>query len=574
MHQPVAAICDSGESVINKRALAIAACINIFFIVLCIVFGDIQYGAVDDYFMAAVLTGAHGSAYNPHMMFVNAIYGYALLPLYHLFPAIGWYYVGEMFSVFLSFTTISYIIIQKMGNRWGALSATFFVAFFASDFYQVVQFTRCASILSATGMFVFAYAVTLSAKKSNTEFQRFAKVLPFIYAVFLLLWGSIMRWDAFLMGMPFFALTMLFLLRECWTSKIHVLIGIAVMFIAAFSLHSFDRSLYQNDTYRPYIQIQGPRATFGDAGNYNQNAVYEDLEEMGKSGIDYSMLTSWIFYDTETFARDSMMAIINVINQYQEANAASNLPKQLMCALANSLHRPVTWGWFIACLLIFASNRKKFTYLWASLAVMLFMMILLLARNRLFYHVESGLWLYATFMAIPLWNKIRIQINSKIVIAILAIVGIANIATYAKDGDNVRDPVAGNLRTTTVSDSTDYKKVFSYIEQNKDKMFLASMNSYMKFSHHKMPPYRAEPFGSFKNIVSLGYWTPYLPEITESLKEYGITNPIKDVVHDNVIVIDEDGLCDFLQRHYYDSVAVDTLNVIDKMTFYKYRLVN
>ena len=48
---------------------------------------------------------------------------------------------------------------------------------------------------------------------------------------------------------------------------------------------------------------------------------------------------------------------------------------------------------------------------------------------------------------------------------------------------------------------------------------------------------------------------------------------IKDVVHDNVIVINEGRLADFLQRHYYDSVAVDTLKEIGKMTFFKYRLV-
>ena len=64
-----------------------------------------------------------------------------------------------------------------------------------------------------------------------------------------------------------------------------------------------------------------------------------------------------------------------------------------------------------------------------------------------------------------------------------------------------------------------------------------------------------------------------MPEITQTLAEFGITNPIKDVVHDNVIVINEGRLANFLQRHYYDSVAVDTLKEIGEMTFFKYRLV-
>jgi hypothetical protein len=100
------------------------------------------------------------------------------------------------------------------------------------------------------------------------------------------------------------------------------------------------------------------------------------------------------------------------------------------------------------------------------------------------------------------------------------------------------------------------------------------MNAFMRFSHHRNPPYLATPVGSFKRTVSFGYWTPYLPEVTSALNEFGITNPIKDVIKDNVIVLNEPGLVDFLQRHYYDSVAVDTLKSIGDMTFFKYRLVN
>ena len=145
--------------------------------------------------------------------------------------------------------------------------------------------------------------------------------------------------------------------------------------------------------------------------------------------------------------------------------------------------------------------------------------------------------------------------------------------SYASSGELVRDPSSGESRTITIEDSTDYEQVFAYIDSQPDKMFLLSMNAYMRFSHHKNPPYLAEPIGSYRNTVSFGYWTPYLPEITQTLAEFGITNPMKDVVHDNVIVVNEGSLSDFLQRHYYDSVAVDTLKVIGEMNFFKYRLV-
>ena len=560
-----------------KRAFLYSVAINLFFLVLCLVFGDIKFGAIDDYFMAAVLTGAHGTDYNPHLLFVNAIYGYALLPLYHLFPKIGWYYIGEMAAVFVSFTAIGYVLLRWCGERWGLLLATLFTAMFASDFYLVLQFTQCASILSAAGMLLFGYGVVQSSKMdcfvANAPRNDVWKYVPFVLGIILMLWGSVMRWQAFLMGMPFFCVGLLFNLKQCWKFKWITVAGLAVMFAGAYAMHYFDASLYKNAEYAPYVNIQGPRAALGDGSDYNQNAVFEDVEEMGKSGKDYHMLTEWTFYDTETFAADSMRTIVDVIGRYRDRNERGDIPQLLLGALGHSLRSPLFLTWFIFCLLIWATNRKKFLYLWGSLGVVLYLMTMLLAMNRLVYRVESGFWLYAAVLAVPLWGRFRYELPRRLVVAALAVIAFANVFTYATSGDVVRSPEGGENRTLAIEDSTDYERVFAYIDSQPDKMFLLSMNAYMRFSHHKNPPYLAEPIGSYRRTVSFGYWTPYLPEITRALAEFGVTNPMKDVVHDNVIVINEGSLANFLQRHYYDSVAVDTLKEIGEMTFFKYRLV-
>lgn len=573
-----------------KKALAFSAVINLFFLILCLIFGDLKFGAIDDYFMAARLTGAFGTEYNPHLIFVNAIYGYALLPLYHLFPKIGWYYIGEIFSVFLSFTVIGYVLLQRCGERWGSILATLFTAMFASDFYLVVQFTQCASILSAAGMLFFAYGV-VSKKKAedccasqrqacnNTLKQFFLTLskmqsfLPFILGVFLMLWGSVMRWQAFLMGMPFFCLGMFFILKECWRRKCQVIVGLAVLFSAAFAMHHWDRNLYKAPEFAEFIKFQGPRVTFGDNGNYNQNAVYEDAEELGLSGKDYHILTQWTFYDTEVFSADSLKRYSDIVSAYRDKNIPEQIPRNLLNSLGHSLNTPVFWTWFILCLLVYATRPKKFLYLWASLVLILGLMAYLLDMGRLVYRVESGFWLYAAVLAVPLFGKFKREIPHQLVyITLFAIVAI-NLYSYATSGKMVRDPNSGQERTLAIEDSTNYKQVFDYIDSQPHKMFLLSMNAFMRFSHHRNPPYLAEPIGIYRNTVSFGYWTPYLPEVTEALADYGITNPIKDVVHDNVIVLNEPHLADFLQRHYYDSVAVDTLKSIGEMTFFKYRLV-
>jgi len=560
-----------------KRALTYSLAINLFFLALCLIFGDLKFGAIDDYFMAARLTGALGTDYNPHLIFVNAIYGYALLPLYHLFPKIGWYYIGEMSSVFLSFTVIGYVLLQRCGERWGAILATLFTALFASDFYLVVQFTQCASILSAAGMLLFAYGVIQCSRMdcfvAVAPRNDVRKCTPFVFSIILMLWGSVMRWQAFLMGMPFFCLGMLFIFKDCWKVKWRVIAGLAILFVGAFAMHHFDQQIYQSPEYADFVKFQGPRVALGDKENFNQNAVYEDAEEIGLSGKDFQMLKEWIHYDTEVFSVDSLKRYTDIISAYRDPNPPQLIPRNLLNALSHSIHSPLFWTWFILCLIAYITNPNKFLYLWTSLAIVLALMAYLLAVGRLVYRVESGFWLYAAVLAIPLFGKFTLNIPHKLVYSILAIIAAANVFTYATSGEMVRDPSSGEMRTLAIEDTTDYVQVFDYIDSQPGKMFLLSMNAFMRFSHHRNPPYLAEPIGQYHRTVSFGYWTPYLPEVTDALNDFGVTNPIKDVVHDNVIVLNEPHLVDFLQRHYYDSVAVDTLREIGEMTFLKYRLV-
>lgn len=535
--------------------------INVFFLALCLFFGNLRYGALDDFFMAGVLTGIHGDAYNPHLYFVNVLYGYALLPFYHLFPQIGWYYIFEMLGVFISLTGVSYIVVKQVGVAWGSIVTSILLSLVCSDFYLSIQFTQCASLYSAAGMLALLFGLSRNNRKI------------FVFGILMVLWGSVMRWDAFLMGIPFFCVAILFNKQALLKNWRRMVVIAATLFLLVFSAKIFDESLYNVDVYRSYKEFQGPRAAFGDAHNYNMRAVYEDMEELGKSGADYAMLTDWVFYDTENFRVDSLKKILKYVDLYRDKNTISDISLMLVNTLRDSLDKPVSWIFVFFCLLIFFTNSQKHLYVWISFAIILCEIAYLLSLYRLVYRVELGIWLYAAILAIPIIKE-KFQLTRKWTLIIVAIISLVNLVGYYRTGMVVRDATTGRNRASVDEDSTNYAQVFKYIDEHPDKMFLVGMNTYMKFAMHKNPPYLSEPIGSFKRIVSFGYWTPYLPEITESLKEFGITNPIKDVVHDNVISVDVGNLCDYLQRHYYDSVQVQILHKIDDVVFYKYSVVN
>lgn len=545
---------------LKNQDLLIVILINAFFFAICLFWGKLQYGALDDFFMAGVLTGIHGDAYNPHMYFVNALYGYALLPLYHLFPKVGWYYIGEMVGSFCSLTLVSLILIQKVGKCWGTLLSGIFVAGFCSDVYLVVQFTHCGALFSATGMLSVLFGI-LERRKSFC-----------IVGVSLVFWGSMMRWEAFTMGLPFAAILALFLYKELWNRRKRAVFWFGVVCLLVNIFHYIDRQFYLADDYKVFSEFQGPRAALGDGSNYNMQAVYEDLEEVGKSGKDYAMLTQWVFYDTEHFKTDSLREILKYVERYRISPTPRSILSGCLDVLNGLVNYPPGQVFLIFCIFAFVSKKGK--YAWVSLVLFLAMASYLLYLNRFVYRVEMGLLLYVSIFTIPMLKRLK-DFSSKLLYAALFVFALVNVLIYSGSGACVRNPQNGvNEPLDDLSDTTNYDAVFKYIEEDSSKMFLVSMNTYMKFARQKNPPYMATPTGDFKRIVSLGYWTPYLPEITESLREFGITNPIRDVVYDNVIVIDENGLCDYLQRHYYDSVHVELVKKIDDVSFYKYSVVD
>lgn len=557
---------------ICKKALIYTFSINIFFLALCLVFGKLRFGALDDYFMSGILSGMYGEGFNVHLTFVNALYGYALLPFYNIFPKINWYYVGEMASVFISFTVAGYIIIKKTGDKWGPILTALLVALCASDFYLALQFTQCAAILSAVGMLSFIYGsdkLSVSIKYSTLE------LLPIVLGIFLLWWGSLMRWPAFLMGMPFFCGALLFQIKKFWNVKWAVVGGVLIVFIGAYGFHQFDQSLYQDSSYKKYMEFQGPRALLGDGKNYNQQAVYEDLEEMGYSGIDYTMLTSWNFYDKDVFAPDSIRIVTDAIGRYVFKNPVQLLPITILNTLKSFIYHPVFIAWLIFTLVLFLCNPKKSLWPWVSFMIAVYLIKLLLNQQRLVYRVETGLWFYATVLTIPLLKE-RFRISNKVVFGALAIIVLCNLYSYATTGQQIRSAATGGLERAKdeINDSTDYKGFWSYMESLPDStVFLMSMNSYMRLCRKGYSHYIAEAPGSWSRLVSFGYWTPYFPDVETSLRKRGITNPMRDVVKENVFVVEEPSLEDFLERHHYDKVKKDSIRDFNHFVVYKYYVV-
>ena len=547
------------------RRRFIAFAINLFFLVLCLFLGKkLCWGVVDDYFMARILEGVYGNSYNVHLTFVNVLYGYVLLPLYYLFPQIGWYYIGEIFAVFISFSIISCIIIKKMGLQWGTVVSVLFIACFARDYYFTVQFTQCAAALGAAGMLFFIY---------NLE-NGFCQKKNLFLACALIVWGFCMRRDALLMGAPFLMIAFLFLKKSVVVYKFRFFIGIFVLFCGLWGAKLIDDNHYTSPEYKKYIEMQAPRVLFGDKKNYDKNAVLDEIEENGLYVEDFSLLTQWTFYDTEIFAYDSLKCYTKKIIKYTNPLCWRTMLYRVLKWFDVSVEYPGFWLFFIMGFIVLSLAKKNGFYVFSLLLVLLVMVSYLLYLQRLVYRVESGLLLYASVLLVPLLKEIPPLSYRKFSILLGSLFFIYSSYFYFSRSlaRSARSGHFWNIDLRYKSSPIKYKMVFDYMEsQPSNTIFLVSMSSYMAFTYYRNSPYYSEQMGSWKRIIPLGYWTPYFPDVEKSLEEYKIENPMRDIVKENVVVIGNDEmLLDFLHRHYYENATVDTLRDIDGVKFFKY----
>ena len=167
-------------------------------------------------------------------------------------------------------------------------------------------------------------------------------------------------------------------------------------------MRTHDANLYAEGDYKYYAQYQPVRSYFGDGAYYDKESTYDELEERGMFGHDFLLLKAWVFYDTEVFQKDSLVPFVNVAtNNLYEPNR-SRLPVSFFLAVSNAFTRTSGWCWVVLCLLLILSGSKRAAlFPWASLGIIAGSIGYLLLVNRLVYHVESGIWLYAVVLAIP-----------------------------------------------------------------------------------------------------------------------------------------------------------------------------
>ena len=448
----------------KKIDLPVAIGINILFFLLFAILGVFRYGALDDYFMATVLTGAYGSEFDPHLVFVNGALAYCLMPLYYLFPSVGWFYIFEMASIFGSFTLFSYSLIRQLGFRLGVPLAMLLSAV-AIEFYASVSFTICAPLLAASGAILFVKGCVRE------------RLLWLVAGGVLLVLGAMLRFQMFLLVIPFLGALLLWAHFPFNVVPKKSIIAFVLCGFVVYGVNAFDENLYKDSEYKYYKEYQYKRAFFGDGAHFDKEAISDELEERGMTPLDFKLLCAWNFYDTQVFSADSLDAIIKIANRNVYVENKQRLPAAVAMGISNAFTLNMAWCWFFVCVLILLfTGKKSRLYPWVSLALVVASYIYLLQLNRLVSHVEMGIWLYAAVMGIPLLQRdnavarVSSKISSRlpIIVSLFAFVFLAGTILSLPKEDRNRTIFA------VPEMSSEWRGFLEYANNNIDDVYLLS----------------------------------------------------------------------------------------------------
>ena len=550
------------KQILSQRPFYLALCLNILFLLLCLGIGGIHFGSLDDYIMSTVVTGAYGGEFDPHTLFVNGAYAYFLRPFYLVFPGVGWYFIFELLSVFASFVVFTYFLLKRVPGKIGLALSCILLASLVPDYYLQLAFTQCAAVSMSAGILLLYFG------HSEKRWKFLLLAIPFFVA------GIVFRKEGFLLGVPFLFAVLALSVVECRRIYKPAVGALLAVFLAYYALQSFNNSLFQNDEYSYYRNYQWSRATFGDGADYDDDAVYDELEERQMQGRDYRYLRSWIFYDTEVLSLDSLKPFVDVVNRNRYQPNYARMPGALFFVVANSFFKTNAWCWALFCFAFFYfAPRRANWYTWGSLGLICLCLGYLLLLNRVVYHVESGIWLYAIVCAIPFMRKEDFDKGEKmkaLPVLLFALVAGAFVLAMA----NQRDYGNNRLLFGTPEMSKDWKAFEKYTKDHPEDVFMLYFNDYKYLATYKDPAYRAAAPRSWGNIFSFGYWNINLPGIKMELAERGVQNPIGDLTKDNVFVLETDTLHRFdrfYKVHYHDSVVIQPVKEFGELRLVKYR---
>lgn len=247
------------------------------------------------------------------LFFINVVYGYILKIFYSITNDVNWYLWFMLFLSLISVITICVIFAHRINSTIISTFITVLInVILGKQLYNLLQFTKLASVLMIAGFFIICSAYEVYNRK-----KRLALV---VIGVILFVTGYMIRSESFLLLLPFLGIyafcEIIHIYKKNSTASnsllseiIKFIILFIVTFIGILAVYMVDYYIQKKpEEWNDYWKYQQARAELVDNGTPVYDAFPELYESIGWTEEDINLFLSWISID-DTFSYDKIKTV-------------------------------------------------------------------------------------------------------------------------------------------------------------------------------------------------------------------------------------------------------------------------
>jgi hypothetical protein len=296
-----------------KPSYAGATSIGIVAVVVAVawLFFSPVYDTNDDVGIRLFLEGriVPGATPSGHIDFFNLALGQALAWLYLHVPGPSWYDVAEQGTLVVTASVALYCCLRVVRLPEEAIAIAFIAAAIFTTMV-VVQFTIVAMLTTMVG--TAGFIVALALPTSNFE-----RLLLSSAGAFLVIVGTLFRWEAAVFGVTTVAVIALptlvdtFRLRRTAGVRITVVFIVTALLICGLAWTYHFAEYFQSAAWRTFFLFDRRRAEIAEyAARFPLPVLNDAFAAVGWTLSDYAMMKEWLFFDPAIFSLEKLNAIV------------------------------------------------------------------------------------------------------------------------------------------------------------------------------------------------------------------------------------------------------------------------
>ena len=397
-----------------------ACLLNIVILAVMLLFLKPGYETNDDISVSMIANGSWGTG-NAHVICQNYLMGL----LYTVFYRIGhgvipWYPILQYAFLLAAFSTVTYVIFQKLKSEQAMLMSSILLIYFGYECYIRMQYSKTAGVMLVAGALILYYEI----EKEKTRWY------GILWGILLGFTGSLYRFEETAICCILMAGIGIYFLLDArrWgvqMKKKLILLFSSFIFMGALMVGAelFDQYIYASDPkWDAFMKYNNCRSDLTDYSrpDYEENkALYNEL---GITKTAYSILEEGLnFGDPDVFSLETLekldalrpkntlskALVINFLKEYPIGYSGMTV---FFCFL------------MVAFLWLFWGEKNKKVWIVVAYEILAMGMIdfyLYYSGRYLKNRVEAALWFAISLTAIWFYQKKKIQISKKTAFVIL-----------------------------------------------------------------------------------------------------------------------------------------------------------